>query len=115
MELKLETYVHPSLEIEVPIEIRKQVYEKAIEIIETPYLFGKNSPRNHLCIILPCIVFKLNDFLDDLPDGTYYDCSHTPKGFPELTKVRLLQIENDRTNEFRKQILQEMLNELNNK
>lgn len=114
MELKLETYVHPSLKEVVPVEIRKQVYRKAIYLVENDGIFGLED-GNSLCLFLPCILLDLSHYLD-LDD----DWELSIIAFPELKdKVCFIQEHPDfyttKCNKFRKQILIEMLNELENK
>jgi len=73
-----------SLKLEVPKEIRLDVYKRAITIIE-------NNEKSYglenycLCLLLPCILYELEHYLDNVngldENWHFWD---TEIGFPEL-------------------------------
>lgn len=87
MKLNLKDYVHPSLKIEVPKEIRKQVYEIAISEKLDLSVYG-------LCLSLPMILWDLKSFIQKTPSNEFWDYAHTPIAFPELNKERIRYINN---------------------
>ncbi len=75
----------------VPAEIRIQVYEEALRIIEKGerrYWLRENT----LCLLLPCILWSLECFLDISPCGNKWFHTHTSTMFPELTDEVIEQI-----------------------
>lgn len=70
----------------VPEDIRLKVYKEAIDIIkqgELKYCLGGFD----LCLLLPCILWDLDSFLNDTPLGeTWWDVD-TINQFPEITKL----------------------------
>ena len=76
----------------VPVEIRIEVYKKAIKIIEIGKIcFGLTSPS--LCLMLPCILWDLKHFLNDAHNGEMYCCDSAKAMFPELTDDVITHIE----------------------
>ncbi len=101
-------YVHPSLEIEVPIEIRREVYKKALTESKIRINYG-------LCLLLPVILWDLADYLSENPLGKYWSYIHTPIAFPELTEERMdfiNELTREEATERRKIVLQEMLDDV---
>lgn len=87
METKksLLPYTHKNLCVEVPINVRLEVYKKALELIENwrPPMFGLQN--SHLCILLPVILWKLPHFELDNEYSEYdWNYEETKYAFPEL-------------------------------
>jgi hypothetical protein len=74
-----------TLDEELPINVRIAVYKKAIKDIETEE-YIKYSPVSSLCIILPCILWNLESFNSNQPNGDMWITNETPTAFPELTE-----------------------------
>lgn len=85
-----KNYIHPSLEIVVPEELRFLIYQEALDYYENEdYLIDKyNCDRDTLplglCLLLPCMLWDLKHFLQDAPDGENWDFSDTRIAFPEI-------------------------------
>jgi len=76
------THILPNTE--VPIELRKEVYREAFNVIDEKkdvYGMEKCYP---LCVLLPCILWGLSYFLDLAPNKEDWDYKHTDNMFPEL-------------------------------
>jgi len=75
----------------VPTDIRIDTYKKAIDII-------KNGAPKHgvfphgICLLLPCVLWNLQHYCDDAPNGDGWNYQDTPNQFPELTQARLNKI-----------------------
>jgi len=73
-----------NLKQEVPKDIRLEVYIKALESVKyTKDLVGKHYG---LCLLFPILLWELNNYLDNAPNGEDWDWKETPIAFPELTK-----------------------------
>jgi len=75
----------------VPIEIRLEVYEKAIELIEKDENFARLNDTDDnngypTCLLLPCILWDLNHYLDTAPNGQSYSFHTITQMFPEWNK-----------------------------
>jgi len=79
---------------EVPIELRKEVYRVALGIIERRKLKFELS-QNHICLLLPCILWGLNSFLEDGPNECGWDCESSKNMFPEIVPYLDAEIYND--------------------
>lgn len=77
----------------LPVEVRREVYTKCIDILEemldnpTQSFFGANTKSDELglCILLPCILYNLEHYLDKAKgkkENWWY--GDTPKAFPEV-------------------------------
>jgi hypothetical protein len=67
---------------EVPIELRKQIYKEALQIVEDVNI---EYPYKTLCTLLPKILWGLN-FETPLWFQSDLDYKDTPLMFPELKK-----------------------------
>lgn len=80
-----------SLKEVVPKEIRLQVYKEALEyygsLIEAPKKWGTG-----LCLVLPCALWGLSDYLDNHSMDLIWDFEDTPIAFPELNNDVLLDL-----------------------
>lgn len=66
-----------TLKEELPKEIRFPIYQKAIDALE--------SGRKHgLCILLPMLLWDLEHYLADTPDGSDWNYRDTVIAFPEI-------------------------------
>lgn len=76
----------------VPAEIRLQVYEEAMNAIESNKQVG--GLREHwLCLLLPCILWDLKDYKLDAPCGKEWLIMNTTDMFPELTYEVIMKLE----------------------
>ena len=80
----------------VPENIRLSVYKKAAVIIREKFWFSQLS-EPYLCLLLPCILWELNSFLDKDPNDNIWQDSNTPLMFPELTKDVIRSVERTTT------------------
>lgn len=104
---------------EVPAEIRLEVYKDALDYLEADY-YEKNWGGG-LCLILPCALWDLPHYCSNSPDGYPFDYYYTIKAFPELTRDMTAEISRldwqsaEKANEYRKNLLREWINQLENK
>lgn len=70
----------------VPAEIRLEVYKEAKEIIESGGHSLVYRGNYSLCLVLPCILWGLGHFIEDAPNGDYWDIIHAHPMFPEIDK-----------------------------
>lgn len=108
------------LDKELPREVRFPVYKKALEIYKS--IIKDNSVEFAgmgvsggigLCMILPCILWNLNDYLDNAPDGNHWSFLRTSTAFPEIKEyIPILEAEMDslRRVYLRIEILEKILN-----
>lgn len=98
---RLEGFNHPSLREIVPIEIRLQIYKNALLFLKSDkkyrnseYDYNLEYDQAGLCILLPCILWNLKDYLSN-PKHSNEDWAyqHTSIAFPELTKDVIDNIE----------------------
>jgi hypothetical protein len=75
----------------VPKALRRKIYTETIELIKTGKPVGKLSTFA-LCLTLPCVLWELDSFLNDTPQGKGWDQWDTSNMFPELTEERLQSI-----------------------
>lgn len=82
--MKNEQY---SIREELPKEIRLEVYQEAISILQNFLKTGnsdKYSANGALCLLLPCLLWDLVTMWDEDPQGNHWDPYHVPQGFPEI-------------------------------
>lgn len=84
---------HMKLTEKLPIEVRLDIYKKAIPLYERAvndsnnnfvgydYLFGCSGG---LCLVLPCILWGLSHFSNDDPYYMSWSWHDTPTAFPEI-------------------------------
>jgi hypothetical protein len=105
-------YMQPLISI-LPKEVRLEVYKKTKQVIlKNEDVFGLK--RNyHLCLLLPCILWNLNYYLDYPTCDEYWSFSRTPIAFPELTKqdIELIQ-ESEDINKVRLKLLNSYIKKL---
>lgn len=73
-----------NLGILVPIEIRLDVYKKALKILENSRKKSRLNSDDGLCLLLPCVLWNLEYWQDRAPDGYHWYYCNTSKSFPEL-------------------------------
>ena len=73
-----------NLKQEVPLDIRIEVYKDAIKYLENVLKDGYDEYSVALCILLPCLLWKLNSFFSLTPDGYNWGTNQTVIAFPEL-------------------------------
>jgi len=79
-----------NLSVPVPRELRLQIYNTAKDLIlsrERAFNLSQHDDKNSypLCLILPCLLWGLEDFCDKGPAGRTWDFKETQIAFPELT------------------------------
>lgn len=79
-----------NLDLEIPLEIRLEVYKKAILSIRRKNYsrYDLNTPQ--LCLLLPCILWNLDNFMKPGPNG--YQWINCKSAFPEFGKSELIEI-----------------------
>lgn len=71
----------------VPEEIRLECYKEALEIVKNfDKQFGLSNPV--VCLILPCVLWGLEDYEDDAPNGELWFFYHAPEMFPEIEGIQ---------------------------
>lgn len=83
----------------VPAEIRLEVYKQALEIIQKQKDVFNLGKSYGLCILFPCCLWDLDDFLDNAPDSNGWSFYKTIKSFPELTDEMIKRITSKETEE----------------
>jgi hypothetical protein len=74
-----------TLEKELPKKIKLQVYKEALEL----YKNDENTIKQlgyGLCLVLPCVLWELNHFLNSAPNGEGWKFKDTCIAFPEIDK-----------------------------
>lgn len=88
---------HITLKLPVPTSIRLEVYKKALDYFREKDFSrfrvcekGKPKPSTplNLNMLLPCLLWDLNCYTDDSPNGKW-DWDDTDKAFPEIRKISL--------------------------
>ena len=86
----------------IPKRIRFSVYKEALKLLEDASKLPSNSydvygmgTRNDnlfgLCLLLPCILWNLENYCHPAPDNTDWDWYNTSFAFPEIAKgVKLI-------------------------
>lgn len=124
MAFKISTF---DLGNPIPKNVRLRVYKQALKLY-TDYVVGKHSKLDDysmgLCLLLPCILYSLNSYLDIQPNGNIFSWRDTRKSFPELHEL-LVNIRYDErftlpnykylTNEDRIEFLKESIQKLQSK
>jgi len=97
----------------VPKEIRIQVYKEAIKRIKTN---THNQLGIGICLVIPCILWGLEFFLDPAPNGDYWTFKITQEMFPEITDEvidRIKEVDSEKNqNRMRIKVLEEIVKEL---
>lgn len=110
------TYTKPLAE-EVPKEIRLEVYKKAKELIENWYNsdtknFGLVNPQ--LCLILPCILYNQETYLDNDNEWNDWYPHETVLGFTDFTNEDIDLIWNSNNqNKKRLELVNKWIEQLN--
>jgi len=81
----------------VPNKIRKIVYQQALKYYQdflvkphTKYLLIGDEPSTlGLCLLLPCILWDLRNYLNNSPIGDEWNHRETVFGFPEIREYTL--------------------------
>lgn len=96
---RLQGFKHKSLKVVVPLEIKIQIYENALLFFQSDkkdwdydYHYKLEQHEAGLCILLPCILWNLPDYLSN-PKTCNWAYQHTSIAFPELTKDVIDDIE----------------------
>lgn len=69
-----------------------------------------------LCLLFPCLLWDLDEYLSYAPNGRYWSYSQTSSSFPELTDEVITEISKTKTdnlaNKLRIEFLKEFIVEL---
>lgn len=109
---------HKTLKKKVNKRTRIKIYKQAIELLKTNQPHFDMDKGLPLCLLLPCILYQLDHYLQSNPDGTSFNYKDTPIAFPELTPERIEFIEShydkhwSEVDAVRIGVLEEMLVEL---
>ena len=118
----MDKYIHPNLRVEVPKELRLEIYKKAVEYYnnynpQKDWGVAKTKGRG-LCVVLPCILWDLVSYWEIPPHLTeswkHYD---TQIAFPEIKpwiQYAVLKKFDDINISMRIEFLQEIINKLEN-
>ncbi len=68
----------------VPAEIRIQVYEEALRIIRNNEVNPAGNNFYHLCLMLPVLLWGLDSYIENAPNGEEWTCIEIPTMFPEI-------------------------------
>lgn len=97
----------------VPEKIRLRIYKKVLKDLEKT---GRCKNSVGLCLILPTVLWDLDDLLDKCPDGSFWSWRDTGKAFPELTQKVLSDIfQSNNILEIRKVFLRTWIKNLESK
>ena len=77
---------HLTLESVIPEEIRLECYKEALEIIEQKKDVYGLDYDTALCLLLPCILWNLDDYRDDSPLDEIWNYRDTQTAFKELVE-----------------------------
>lgn len=106
-----------NLDNTLPVDLRICVYKKAIEVIETEVFEKYGLFSGGLCLLLPCLLWDLDNPMKSGPNFYRWDCSYTAVGFPELTnevkeEIYISEIPNQKRLEYLKKFIKDLENEL---
>jgi len=103
----------------IPADIRLQTYIEALEYFEQRKWDVEDGTEGDyadgLCLVLPCIMWDLYNYLSYGPDGKYWGWYNTQHAFPELGRDinrifdQFNKVDKDRT---RMEILRKWIKEL---
>ena len=97
------------------LEERKRVYKEAIQCIKTK-TFVSRMKSFGLCLLLPCLLWKLNWLLNDAPNGEPWDSNTIYTLFPEINEEDIYNLnelhEQEIRNELRIKILEKALEQV---
>ena len=71
---------------EIPLRKRLATYKKALRFLTKDDKKYGLCNEDGLCLVLMCVHYNLNCFLDDLPNGDCWSISDTETVFPEFGK-----------------------------
>lgn len=72
-----------TLEKELPKKVKLQVYKDALEL----YKNDENTIKQlgwGLCLVLPCVLWEINHYLDTMPNEECWSHKETEIAFPEI-------------------------------
>lgn len=110
---------HLTLKSVIPEEIRLECYKEALDIIEQKKDVCGLDFDTSLCLLLPCILWNLDDYRDSSPLGENWSFIHTQTAFKELVEHGLFNdlfmgfvVHNDDVEETRITILKDSIKKL---
>ena len=71
----------------VPEKIRLEVYKEALDFIENDREKYGLDKYDGLCLLLPCIMWDLDHFLNSDPNDYYWYWDETADSFPEFGEL----------------------------
>lgn len=104
----------------IPKDIRVQTYIDALEYYEQRKWDKEDKSEGDyaegLCLVLPCIMWDLYNYLSIAPDGEYWHWTKTQEAFPELGRdihnVDSNMISKGKKNKIRMVLLRNWIKEL---
>jgi hypothetical protein len=98
----------------VPEEIRLEIYREALRQLDEPLKYELED--YYLCLLLPCILWELEYYLDD-PDSGSWEYLQTKKMFPEIQgiEIEVLNKEESALYDIRKRYLESAIQTLEKK
>ena len=91
-------YIHPSLEEVVPLKLRIKIYKEALKYYKEP----SDNFYSGLCILLPMLLWELDSYLNDAPNGNSWNWSDTSTAFPEIDEYLFVITDCNDSSERRK-------------
>lgn len=70
----------------VPKEIRHEVYKEALKIVRK-FDYNYKLTRPYLCLLLPCILWRLDDYAKNSPSGNVWNEDDMELMFLEMRGV----------------------------
>lgn len=107
----MKTPYKKPLTVVVPKARRLFVYKQALYILKNNiHCYGLPSNKG-LCLLLPCVLWNLNHYLDNDPNGDFWLYTRTVITFPEIAdKIKLVKQSSD-PNQTRINILTKIIKE----
>lgn len=92
----------------IPKQKRIKVYKQALDILIKNKPLPSELQTPYLCLLLPCLAFKLECYLNILPNGEDWYPYHAQIMFPELKTFLKRGTYGEYTNEERIAFLKEV-------
>ncbi len=100
-----------SLKEVIPLEKKLLIYNKALNCLETKK-YPANLLYGPLCILLPCLLWNLNSFLDRAPNGKIWNYLDTVVAFPEIAQgvKELIKLKCEEREPLRIEVIKKAIN-----
>jgi hypothetical protein len=103
----------------VPKQVRLRVYKSTLAFISKDFKYkvftNKPESTDGLCMLLPAMLWGLEDYKQSSPSGRNWSYEDTSLAFPELTKEVIQDINSSENKvEYRKKVLNKFILTLTN-